>query len=323
MRERHNESIASAVVRRRYLEIVESWLANSIETFEQALVTEPVRLDLGALAIASHVGGRTARDVDAALDALDRLGERLTEPTFDGLIDHIFSGQGFVGELPNRHNVAACYLDTTLASRRGLPVVVSVVAIEVGRRAGVEVDGVGMPGLFMLRSPQGALFDTVRRRSLDENEVAQIFARMHPTRTLEASHLRTVSHVAILRRLLMNLRAHHTKTLSTLVPPYGWLVRQEVRRRGPARPKRVRRNAAARRSAARQVALDPLIRVMELLVRFPDARPSHSHHLAQMLADAGRIDEAAACLDAAAERATQQEAETFRTGAQALRARLN
>ncbi len=323
MRECHCESIASAPSRRRYLELVDSWLAGGVETFAHALETEPVRLDLGALAIATHVGGRSARDVDAALDVLDRLGERVAEPSFDGIIAHVFREQGFVGELPSRHNVAACYLDTTLAHRRGLPVVVSVVAMEVGRRAGVAVEGIGMPGLFLIRSSDGKLFDTVGRRTLDERDAEQIFARMHPTRSLEPQHLEPVGNVAILRRLLMNLRAHHTKTLSTLVPPYGWLVRQAVRRRGPARSPRVRRGAALRRSAARQVALDPLIRVMELLVRFPDAPPSHSHHLAQMLLDVGRVDDAAACLEAAAERALEREADTFLTGARALRARLN
>lgn len=323
MGECHSESIASAARARRYLEGMESWLADGVETFAQALEADPVRIDLGALAIASHVGGRSRSDVDAALDSLDRLGERLRDPTFDGLIEHLFREQGFVGELPRGHNPAACYLDTTLVSRRGLPVVVSAVAMEVARRAGVTVEGIGMPGLFMIRSSEGTLFDTVRRRPLDERDAQQIFERMHPSRSLEPRHLQPVSNVAILRRMLMNLRAHHTKTLSRLVPPYGWLVRQAVRRRGPARPARARRSMALRRSMARQIALEPLIRVMELLVCFPDARPSHTHHLAQMLLDVGRVDDAATCLEAAAERASEEEAETFRAGARALRARLN
>ena len=42
----------------------------------------------------------------------------------------------------------------TLARRRGLPILLSVVYIEVARRHGVGIDGIGFPGHFIV-SPRG------------------------------------------------------------------------------------------------------------------------------------------------------------------------
>lgn len=44
-----------------------------------------------------------------------------------------------------------CCLHQVLARRKGMPILLSCVWIEVGRRAGVPVDGIGMPGHFLVR----------------------------------------------------------------------------------------------------------------------------------------------------------------------------
>ena len=41
-------------------------------------------------------------------------------------------------------------LDLVLARRRGLPILLSVVYVEVARRAGIELAGVGLPGHFVV-----------------------------------------------------------------------------------------------------------------------------------------------------------------------------
>jgi regulator of sirC expression with transglutaminase-like and TPR domain len=41
-------------------------------------------------------------------------------------------------------------LDAVLERRRGLPILLSVVYVEVARRAGVELAGVGLPGHFVV-----------------------------------------------------------------------------------------------------------------------------------------------------------------------------
>jgi regulator of sirC expression with transglutaminase-like and TPR domain len=42
-----------------------------------------------------------------------------------------------------------------LARKLGIPITLSVVCLEVGRRAGVPLEGVGMPGHFLLRPVDG------------------------------------------------------------------------------------------------------------------------------------------------------------------------
>ncbi len=44
-----------------------------------------------------------------------------------------------------------CCLHQVLARRKGMPILLSCIWIEVGRRAGVPVDGIGMPGHFLVR----------------------------------------------------------------------------------------------------------------------------------------------------------------------------
>ncbi len=44
-----------------------------------------------------------------------------------------------------------CCLHQVLARRKGMPILLACVWIEVGRRAGIPVDGIGMPGHFLVR----------------------------------------------------------------------------------------------------------------------------------------------------------------------------
>ena len=41
-------------------------------------------------------------------------------------------------------------LDLVLTRRRGLPILLSVVYVEVARRAGIQIAGVGLPGHFVV-----------------------------------------------------------------------------------------------------------------------------------------------------------------------------
>ena len=58
---------------------------------------------------------------------------------------------GFTGEVEEYHAARTCCLHQVLALRRGMPILLSSVWIEVGRRAGIAVDGVGMPRHFLAR----------------------------------------------------------------------------------------------------------------------------------------------------------------------------
>lgn len=57
---------------------------------------------------------------------------------------------GFAGDRKRYDDPGNSMLDLVLQRRRGLPILLSVVYIEVGRRAGLEIGGVGLPGHFVV-----------------------------------------------------------------------------------------------------------------------------------------------------------------------------
>lgn len=138
----------------------------------EALALTPPRLDLAALAIARLRG--VPIDDGAVLRELDRLADRVRVRVSHGRLEALRSvlcdEEGFVGDQLTYHAPENSYLDQVMARRKGLPITLTVLFIEVGRRAGVDVRGVGLPGHFVARL-DGEFFDPfhqARRLTLDE-----------------------------------------------------------------------------------------------------------------------------------------------------------
>jgi len=107
-----------------------------------------VPLDVAALCISAHA--HPGLDVDEWLTRLDALAARCPAPTFDALRRHLFDDEGFAGNLDHYDDPANSFLDSVLERRLGIPISLSVLMIAVGRRLGVDVGGVGMPGHFLV-----------------------------------------------------------------------------------------------------------------------------------------------------------------------------
>ena len=126
-------------------------------TFAELAVAGDAPLDLLALAVA-----REFREVDAAgaVAMLDALGAELAlsaartggdpERVASACAQLLGGRYGFRGERENYDDPDNSMLDLVLATRRGLPILLSVVYIEVARRAGIPVHGVGLPGHFVV-----------------------------------------------------------------------------------------------------------------------------------------------------------------------------
>jgi regulator of sirC expression with transglutaminase-like and TPR domain len=161
-----------------------------------ALITRPpaeVPLDECAFLIAAH---DHEVDVAAQLSRLDDLAARCTDPTFVGLRNHLFVYEGFRGNDLDYDDQDNSFLDRVLDRGLGLPILLAVVAIEVGRRVDVPVVGVNAPGHFLVRHGR-IVFDPFHGgRILRDDEASAVLARAPepaPTRT-------------ILDRMLVNLQ---------------------------------------------------------------------------------------------------------------------
>jgi regulator of sirC expression with transglutaminase-like and TPR domain len=116
-------------------------------------------MDVLALALAAEF-----RKVDAgvALRTLDALGEELkavtqaaraggdAEAEARACVELLGVTHGFTGELEQYDDPANSMLDLVLEARRGLPILLSVVYLEVARRADIQLGGVGLPGHFVV-----------------------------------------------------------------------------------------------------------------------------------------------------------------------------
>ena len=66
------------------------------------------------------------------------------------LVRHLFDDLGFRGDDDTYDDPANSRIDHVLAARRGLPILLSALTMEVGRRAGVSLVGVGFPSHFLV-----------------------------------------------------------------------------------------------------------------------------------------------------------------------------
>ena len=183
-----------------------------VARFADVVGRETVPLDEAALLVAAH--DRPELDVAGELERLDALAAGCAEPSLDGLRRHLFANLGFVGNTDDYYDPRNSFLDEVVTRRTGLPITLAVVTIEVGRRLGLALAGVGMPGHFLVRASAepGTFLDPFAGGVvLDEAGCERRFRALHGDGALWLpSFLEPVDTVTILGRMLANLRAVYT-----------------------------------------------------------------------------------------------------------------
>src|SRR5947199_5358667 len=84
------------------------------------------------------------------------------EARVTGLCRYLFHDMGFRGNVQSYYDPRNSYLNEVLERRTGIPITLSVVAMAIGSRAGMEMAGVGLPGHFIVKAiekTQQLLFD--------------------------------------------------------------------------------------------------------------------------------------------------------------------
>ena len=217
-------------------------------------------LDEAALLIAAHA--HPGLDVAAQLQRIDQLAAGVREPTLTGLRRHLFAELGFAGDEDDYYDPRNSYLDTVLDRRVGIPITLSVLLMEVGRRLGVPLDGVSMPGHFLVRDkvdPEVFVDPFARGRELDRRGAELRFhAIQGPGAVFDPSFLAPVGRRAIVARMLANLETAATMRNDTST--LAWVLR--------------------------------------LRTSLPDAAEADRRKLASVLAATGRFVEAADVFDA-------------------------
>ena len=168
-----------------------------------------VELDRAAMLIAAHA--RPDLVVDRELEALDELASGCDEADLPAVLGHLFGRMGFRGNPDDYYDPANSYLDHVVATRRGIPISLSVLTISVAARRDVGLVGVGLPGHFLVRSaddPELFVDPFDGGRVLDPAGARQLFHVLHgPDATFSAAMLAPVGPRSIVTRMLNNLVA--------------------------------------------------------------------------------------------------------------------
>jgi regulator of sirC expression with transglutaminase-like and TPR domain len=159
------------------------------------LNAEPEIKRLDELAARSGAAG-----VDDPLRALHRVREFL------------FEEEGFRGNADDYYDPRNSCLNDVLDRRLGIPITLSVVTMEVGRRLGLVVEGIGLPGHFIVSvrvGEEAVLLDPFDAGSVVTHErAADLVARALGRRvTLASEHFAPVGPRQILLRMCANLRS--------------------------------------------------------------------------------------------------------------------
>lgn len=130
----------------------------------------------------------------------------------DALVRRLWSQEGFAGDTENYGDARNSSLAQVLARRRGIPLTLGVLAVAVGRRAGVDLEPVGMPGHVVLRRADGGFLDPFTGRLLDAAGCEALFRAVTGADTgvrFDPSWLVPIDTTTVLVRMLANLRASH------------------------------------------------------------------------------------------------------------------
>jgi len=159
-------------------------------------------------------------DIDHELGLLDslaagaahRLGEnRDTIYAINSLSEYLFDEVGLQGNTDDYYDPRNSYLNQVLKRQLGIPITLSLVYLEVGKRLGIPLVGIGMPGHFLLRhrDETGLFVDPFNRGILlSEEECAQRLTEITQDRIdWDPNFLNPISNREYVARMLHNLKA--------------------------------------------------------------------------------------------------------------------
>lgn len=192
---------------------------NARSRFAEIVSRDDEEIDLAEAALLIAAEEYPALDVALYLIKLDSFGDLARERAADArnasdviaaLNATLFDQLGFRGNRENYYDPRNSYLNAVIDRRTGIPITLTVVYIEVARRIGFPVSGVGLPFHFIAKheSEAGDLFiDPFNAgRVLGLAGCAELATRMSGGKlNLRPEHLERATNKQILTRMLANL----------------------------------------------------------------------------------------------------------------------
>jgi regulator of sirC expression with transglutaminase-like and TPR domain len=200
---------------------------SAIEHFA-ALVADDASFPLTEAAISIAHDEHPRVDVQAVLAEIDTMAQKLRERIPADVVAvqklrflnrYFFQELGFAGNVNDYYASANSYLHELLRTRRGIPISLAVLYIDLAQQIGLTARGVAFPGHFLVkvRMPQGeVILDPFTGRSLSRDELEE---RLVPYKRRQGLlgefdmplglFLQSASPREVVARMLRNLKEIH------------------------------------------------------------------------------------------------------------------
>jgi regulator of sirC expression with transglutaminase-like and TPR domain len=192
------------------------------------LVADDASLSLLEAAVAIAQDEYPQLDTQSVLAEIDTLAERLKRripadavpvQRLRWLNRYFFQELGFAGNVNDYYDARNSYLNAVLETRRGIPITLSVLYIELATQIGLTARGVSFPGHFLvkLKMPQGeVVIDPFTGQSLSREELDELLVPYRKRQGLEGDFevplglfLQAAPARDVLARMLRNLKEIH------------------------------------------------------------------------------------------------------------------
>jgi len=137
-------------------------LTAGLERFSALVSREDGEIELARACLQIAEDAYPGLDVDGYVGEINRYAGRLRarlapdaspEDRVIALNEFLFDDLGFSGNADEYYDPRNSYLNEVLDRRRGIPITLSVLYMEVGRRIELPFEGVSFPGHFLVRLP--------------------------------------------------------------------------------------------------------------------------------------------------------------------------
>lgn len=208
------------------------------DLFREMVSRPPEQIDLGAATLLIALDEYPGLNMSGYLKRIDALAERTSAQLLSNAAERpmeaiesinyqLFEIEGFRGNQEDYYDPRNSFLNDVIDRKTGIPITLSVLYMEVGRRIGLKMEGVGMPGHFIVKCRQDGAEIFVdpfgRGEILLEEGCRRKLTQLHGKDfQFNSSCLDAVNHRQILTRMLHNLKGiywnqqNYTKALGII-----------------------------------------------------------------------------------------------------------
>ena len=130
-----------------------------LEAFARAMACEEARIDLAQACLMIAQDAYPRLDLERYVGEIERMAVRLrarlpaacgAEESIVALNELLFEDLGYWGNAQDYYDPRNSYLNEVIDRKTGIPITLSILYLEVGRRIGLPLEGVSFPGHFLV-----------------------------------------------------------------------------------------------------------------------------------------------------------------------------